>query len=131
MLGLGDVGKTDVDHALTYVIHHPRPVGRLQFDAQIRASLRQNSHRAHARNVGWVGRQGETDLTGFHALGQSKFAGEIVKLGQRAITVFDYYLAEQRWRHALAVEQFDAELALELLQAARERWLRHAERLCS
>ena len=93
-------------------------------------SRRQHADRPLTRNVRRIRAGGEAQLPDLQSPGERDLARQFMKFGRRPLAVAQQDLAERGRRDALPVEQRDAEIGLELLQAAGQRGLRNPKRLC-
>ncbi len=128
VLGFRDLGKPEINRAFADVGDGVCPVGDLQFDRQVGMLRRQHADGPLARNVRGIGARGDAQFADLQPLGEGDLPHQLMKFGCGPFAVAQHDLAKRGRRHPLPVEQGNAELRLELLEAASQRRLRDAER---
>ena len=105
-------------------------VGDPKLDHKTRMAFGQRPDRALGRNVSRIGAHAKAQFTDVEPFGERDLAHELAQFRCGPLAVTQHDLAELGRRDALPVEQRDAEIGLELLQAAGQRRLRNPKRLC-
>ena len=122
--------QAEVDFAGCHLAHHVAPTGDMYRNADFRALGEQARQRRVTRNDARIGTQGHPERTDLEAGQQRDLAQHILFGTEQGLAALDHQFTErgQRHRPPLAVEQGDAQLRLQRLNALGERRLRDIQR---
>ena len=129
-LNLPNISQPEIDGSVDYLGMDSGVVGDPKLDHKIRMAFGQRPDGALGRNVSRIGAHAKAQFADVEPFGERDLAHELAQFRCGPLAVPQHDLAERGRRDALPVEQRDAEIGLELLQAAGQRRLRDPKRLC-